>query len=67
MTIIINIEVNFISRFLLVCGALSCTIYVAIRDYEQWQDNPVVTTLKVYVTKHSKGILILFIFNPGYK
>ena len=49
MTIIINIEVNFISRFLLVCGALSCTIYVAIRDYEQWQDNPVVTTLKVLI------------------
>ena len=34
-------------RFVLVCGALSCTIYVAVRDYEQWQNRPVVTSLKV--------------------
>ena len=34
-------------RFVLVLGALCCTIYVVICDYNQWQDSPVVTSLKV--------------------
>ena len=34
-------------RFALVLAALCCTIYVGICDYQQWQDKPVVTSLKV--------------------
>ena len=34
-------------RFALVLAALCCTIYVVICDYQQWQDKPVVTSLKV--------------------
>ena len=36
-----------IHRIALIFGALGGTIYVVIRDYEQWQDRPVVTSLKV--------------------
>ena len=44
-----------IHRIALIFGALGGTIYVVIRDYEQWQDRPVVTSLKVGVgvTSHS--------------
>jgi len=35
-----------VCRFVLVLGALCCTIYVIICDYKQWQDSPVVTSLK---------------------
>ena len=38
-----------IHRIALILGALGGTIYVVIRDYEQWQDRPVVTSLKVGV------------------
>ena len=41
--------INCRCRFLVVCGALACTCYVAAGNYRQWQERPLVTSLKVYL------------------
>ena len=51
---VVNMEksengINCRCRFLVVCGALACTCYVAAGNYRQWQERPLVTSLKVYL------------------
>ena len=59
--------INCRCRFLVVCGALACTCYVAAGNYRQWQERPLVTSLKVYLQSVQSRVMIPVIWLPGHQ